>query len=959
MAMLGHVLAPQRQVLHGLPSAPARASVPLTWSGAPAVSRSATGDTSAAVMGPRTNSRPATAAPSVGVYQVATVTCSGDVASTAAPLVVRRRSGPEIPAPAAASRPQAVALASSAAAPAANGAPLVIRRRSGGELPASAGVRVQDVSASATVMCGARGSGGVVLLQRPASASRIVVPHVRLGSAGQSAAASSPSAASSTTASVAVAPRLPGVGAVCAASASSASSAETSGDLGGTQQPCAAEATELLCSVGSARDISHQQGQQVAEDLGMTRAAGSSMKIAIEPAEDEMLYAGSPCSPCSGGGGGSGSARAGGGFASASSPSELGAGTGSTSGGRAECISQYELNRVYFAFSASEEDASQLSLVVGDLVRVQCRDPSGWTYGHLDCHGEVEAALQAERHKLSGWFPDAVLRGQPAESLDADRKQLEQASLSSVPLDEADEENFDKVQRPREKSTRPHVPELLGRLGRNYVGPEDSRTLSTVGAEETLIGLTSKGTGLHQSERRLAELARSRQRYLDDKESADRGTVDAELDVESAERVFSSMEEQARRCRAEAVGVAGSSSGSLRRNWETKLRLLEAKREVAASNLQHSRDRLAEERAAASAARRKLQDDQHQTLNAMEAVSRQRSIEKNAQGDSDFGGRTRATTPARSQSASRTSPQRSRNEGAPQLATSARASDRARNRKASSPVPINRSNGSTRLQRGSSPLQRTTPASHADVPEPKTGLATNFRGAAPPPSAPSSAAAATLNGPAFAFSPTWRSSSRNPSPASRSQSASRRGPPSRENIGRSNASPGRCRAGSPVSSAGAGRTTVPPAQGCAERTARSSRSRTPSQGRASTASAFRAEERATGPELLMGLATPSHPAAPLPSPDIAGGDRADLATSLSDGMTDELACSAEEVLRGAEELQAKLAAFPEPMLSRLAQTSAGLRGFIEEARLCRGSGGGYAFPIAGDAHASVDDGLSI
>ena len=81
--------------------------------------------------------------------------------------------------------------------------------------------------------------------------------------------------------------------------------------------------------------------------------------------------------------------------------------------------------RVAFNFTGMEEDASQLSLGVGDIVRVQCRDPSGWTYGRLEVPAESHSDGWSQRIGAAGWFPDAIL----CDTL-SDGEELEQTSCT-------------------------------------------------------------------------------------------------------------------------------------------------------------------------------------------------------------------------------------------------------------------------------------------------------------------------------------------------------------------------------------------------------------------------------------------------------------------------------------------------------------------------------------------------
>jgi len=146
-----------------------------------------------------------------------------------------------------------------------------------------------------------------------------------------------------------------------------------------------------------------------------------------------------------------------------------------------------------------------------------------------------------------------------------------------------------------------------GRLGEKCIGQEEAK--------------------LQQCEQRLADCARVRRRCLDTCQAAERGMTEAEVAVESAERLVSSLEAQEKKCQAEAPCVVGV---SMRQNWEAKCRLLEAKKEVSAANLSAARERLVAERQNVSLARQRLKTETAAASTAVEAVSKQRTRTKEA-----------------------------------------------------------------------------------------------------------------------------------------------------------------------------------------------------------------------------------------------------------------------------------------------------------------------------------------
>lgn len=321
------------------------------------------------------------------------------------------------------------------------------------------------------------------------------------------------------------------------------------------------------------------------------------------------------------------------------------AGSGSASGGSFRWAGQRDsggasaagkLYRVAYTFQGMEEDSSQLSLNAGDLVRVQCRDPSGWTYGRLECASGVGASSARRAVGDAGWFPEALLEGDSVEGVSAD-------------------EGSGPRMQPAE-DTPGSATGLLGGLGGLTVCREGAQedllseptatpTVFTQGhspatADSSLFGfgcddalepaLSAPGEAarLQECEQKLAQSATVRRRTQAAWETAQISSAEAEQAVETAERVLASLETQERRCRAEAIAVAGSSSQSLKSNWEAKLQLLEQKKEVVSATLFAARDRLEVEKGAADAAKTRLRSEKQAAAAALEAVSRQRGRAK-------------------------------------------------------------------------------------------------------------------------------------------------------------------------------------------------------------------------------------------------------------------------------------------------------------------------------------------
>lgn len=268
-----------------------------------------------------------------------------------------------------------------------------------------------------------------------------------------------------------------------------------------------------------------------------------------------------------------------------------------------------KLHRVACSFSRAEGDLSQLSLLIGDLVRVQCRDPSGWTYGRLEVPGAT--GLQgpeprAERAGDAGWFPEGVLAEEVLEDHATSSQQVPGDTDMSLPLDSP----------------------ATGASASLVEGGRSPRSTGRVSPRRTWTGVEE--ARLQEYEQKLYSSASQRRRVLTAQMAAQSGVLEEEEAVEAAQRVVSALEVQERRLRAEAAGMAGSSSQRLKDSWEAKLRAIEDKKEAAIGVAREARERLESERQAVDIARQQLRTEKHVASIAVEAVTRQRGRAKAA-----------------------------------------------------------------------------------------------------------------------------------------------------------------------------------------------------------------------------------------------------------------------------------------------------------------------------------------
>eukprot|EP00929_Paragymnodinium_shiwhaense_P009875 TRINITY_DN114258_c0_g1_i1.p1 TRINITY_DN114258_c0_g1~~TRINITY_DN114258_c0_g1_i1.p1 ORF type:complete len:995 (+),score=209.39 TRINITY_DN114258_c0_g1_i1:89-3073(+) len=292
---------------------------------------------------------------------------------------------------------------------------------------------------------------------------------------------------------------------------------------------------------------------------------------------------------------------------------------GTLAGVEVSVVPRRRLYRVSFSFTGMKDDLSQLSLAIGDVVRVQCRDRSGWTYGAL----ERLAGGQNSHLGASGWFPDAVL-GEETTVPEGEEDAAESKALSTSYTGMTDALLLESLEKLRSSLTEPEKDACFSREG--VPGSTRATSSSLQGAGETvgLLAGQEEMLELNRHERRLSDCARSRQRCLRAKQLAQKGILEATAQLETAERQLRAIEEQERNCSRVQSCVSASGSQSLRRNSEAKIRMLEHKKEVALRNVSAAQERLDAQRHAAHVARKELQAEQDAVLSAMEAVSRQR-----------------------------------------------------------------------------------------------------------------------------------------------------------------------------------------------------------------------------------------------------------------------------------------------------------------------------------------------
>jgi len=557
--------------------------------------------------------------------------------------------------------------------------------------------------------------------------------------------------------------------------------------------------------------------------------------------------------------------------------------------------------RVAYNFAGTDEDSCQLSLRAGDTVRVQCHDPSGWTYGHLEfaCASGGSSELSQQRGVRvgdAGWFPEALLGCEELEEVETTIHKggghgaltLGRSGSAGVPGRSTEDPGASPAGKrcsSQQSFDRCHSNRSLAED--NQLNPASSRTsrggrdCDALGKQDSALSLDedSRWSGvdearLQECEQRLASCAQSRRRYARDCESAQRCVSEAEVVAETAVRLLASLEEQERRCKAEASCAAGSNSTSLQKSAEARLRILAERREAAAQDLQSARERMEAERRNAAVARRKLRAEQQVASMTVEAVSRQRGRVKAAQQQQHQGPMQQAASPAicgslSSPALAGSRPQSTLRQGAGSPPPST-VSSRLKQRPApSGGSPGTASTGRTRsISPGRGPTVRGcyTPSSPA-VPGPSTSAASSHS------LAPASSGAALGRAPSTA-----RSSSR---PLSPNRVRQRAGP---QASGRGTSSTGG--QGTPLRRLGS-------SQQCRAKASGASRAGSPPRGRPSAA-----------PEAVRSGAV-----WPLDA-------------------TEEELTRASDALQSAEALQAQLAGMPEHLRASVFRQCPGLQGLL-------------------------------
>lgn len=288
--------------------------------------------------------------------------------------------------------------------------------------------------------------------------------------------------------------------------------------------------------------------------------------------------------------------------------------------GRSSASVAGKLYRVSYTFSVNDEESSQLPLVAGDIVRVQCYDPSGWTYGRLECtSGSGGSSGQSNRVGSAGWFPEALLADDDVAEPALQGQEPQQTQSATFPrsgpqgstggsIDARQQKQQQKQQRReqhREQHREAQVPSLGRPQGCHSEGRKDFAMDSEIDVTELGLGLPEEdsegwGGGLDENasaKHHAFSLAPRRRHEGTPTQSSVNSTSEAEANLEMAERTLVSLEEQDRRCKAEIAGADSSgNSGNVQQVLEARLKLLEAKKQVAAINLVAARERVESER---------------------------------------------------------------------------------------------------------------------------------------------------------------------------------------------------------------------------------------------------------------------------------------------------------------------------------------------------------------------------
>mmetsp|Transcript_652 Transcript_652/g.2036 ORF Transcript_652/g.2036 Transcript_652/m.2036 type:complete len:542 (-) Transcript_652:106-1731(-) len=202
------------------------------------------------------------------------------------------------------------------------------------------------------------------------------------------------------------------------------------------------------------------------------------------------------------------------------------------SGGRRLASTPGRLYRIAYTFVGVEGDSSQLSLAAGDLVRIQCHDASGWTYGRLECASGGVKLPGVHRVGASGWFPEALLAVSSQESDGLEAEVRERAS---------DRAEHGALRRsPSEKGCR------LSPRSDSLSLPTKPRPVPSASSSTSKSTTPTRGIGSASAPLRSTDL-----------EQTEHGKElsEAELVVQYAEKALAEVEEHLKRCRTPPAAV--------------------------------------------------------------------------------------------------------------------------------------------------------------------------------------------------------------------------------------------------------------------------------------------------------------------------------------------------------------------------------------------------------------------
>jgi len=415
----------------------------------------------------------------------------------------------------------------------------------------------------------------------------------------------------------------------------------------GTQANSPPRSVSSIATAITTAPVTISTGAELAEQLGQFTASVAALAESIRRSVGGNDADVESCDDAGGGGGGDGSACG---------KFSLGRGSERSTTGGSVAGNMYQ---VASSFSAVEDDSTQLSLLAGDLIRVHCRDASGWTFGRLECPCGGETSKRSSCVGKMGWFPEAVLLvseeekenvkdGRACADLEQAPKEddIKSGCASSKKVLEASNAVLEESL--REKTSRSPSQSLkkepLAESSQGVwcdIGDTGSTPKKTALSRPALEELTenldpldrlaaAEEQKIRQCEGRLADAARARRRYLGAFETAGRGATEAADEIETAEKRLAALEEQARKCRAEVACVASSTSCSMKQAADAKLRALEARKENANINLIAAQERLGQERHILGVARDRSHAESQAAAAAVEALSRQRSLASTA-----------------------------------------------------------------------------------------------------------------------------------------------------------------------------------------------------------------------------------------------------------------------------------------------------------------------------------------